>query len=154
MAVIYDKESETFYERRTVDNQVVELGMNLTDWDYNYKAWYNIYITIYNKKKDMWNNMDKKVITGRNPFKTFVTARDMFYDVEAAVLRHEFVEEGNAEEVIIYCTWVDNRRRDAYYRVLSKFGYDWGTTLNLKKKCIRKVYRIEDVNPEVFDDDE
>lgn len=152
MAVIYDKESETFYERRMINNQTIELGMNLTDWDYNYKAWYNIYITIFNKRKDMWNNMDKKVITGQNPFATFAAARDMFYDVEAAVLRHELVD-GDADEVIIYCTWVDNRRRDAYYKILSKFGYDWGTTLKLKEKCIRKVYTLEDVNPEVFNDE-
>ena len=152
MAVVYDKESETFYERRMIDNQTIELGMNLTDWDYNYKAWYNIYITIFNKRKDMWDNMDRKVITGKNPFATFAAAREMFYNVESAVLRHELVD-GNAEEVILYCTWVDNRRRDAYYRVLSKFGYDWGTTLKMKEKCIKKVYTQEDINPEVFDNE-
>ena len=150
--VIYDKENETFYERRMIDNQTIELGMNLTDWDYNYKVWYNIYITVFNKRKDMWNNMDKKVITGQNPLATFAAARDMFYNVEAAVLRHELID-GDAEEVIIYCTWVDNRRRNAYYRVLSKFGYDWGTTLKLKEKCIKKVYTLKDINPEVFDNE-
>ena len=150
MGVIYDKESETFYERREVEGQTVELGMNLADWDYNHKAWYNIYITVYNKRKDAFVNMDRKVITGKNPFATFAEARDMFKDVEAAVLRHELVE-GDAEEVIIFCTWVDNRRRDAYYRVLSRYGYDWGITLHMKQKCIRKVFTLNDVNPEVFD---
>ena len=149
MAIIYDKESETFYEQRIIDNQTIELGMNLTDWNDKHKAWYNIYLTVFNKRKDMWNNMDKKVITGKNPFATFTIARDMFYDIEAAVLRYEFVYR-DTEEVVLYCGWVDNRRRNAYYRFLSSLGYDWGTTLELKK-CIQKVYKIENVNPEVFD---
>ena len=153
MSVVYDKESDTFYERRKIGNQTIELGMNLTDWDYNYKAWYNIYLSIAEKRRDFFTNMDRKVITGKNPFATFAEARDMFKDVEAAVLRHELME-GKADEVIIFCTWVDNRRRDAYYRVLSRYGYDWGTTLHMKQKCIRKVFTLDDVNPDILEAEE
>ena len=148
MEVIYDKESDSYYQRRKIDNQTVELGMNCTDWVLEGKeTWWNIWLTIYNKRKDMYTNMDKKIITGKDPFKTFIAARDMFYDVEAEVLKRELVE-GTCEKVVIFCTWVDNRRRDAYYRVLHKHGYDWGKCSD--GKCIMKTFTLEDVNPEIL----
>jgi len=152
--VIYDEESDTYYQRRRVDNQTIELGMNCTYYSKGEEvSWFNIYITIFNKRKDMYDNMDKKIITGQNPFKNFVTAHDMFYDVEAALLQRELVKKG-IDKVIIFCTWVDNRRRDAYYRVLSRHGYYWGKTPIIKEKCIMKIYTQNDVNPEVYNDEE
>ena len=150
MEVIYDRESDQYYQRRNVDNQTVELGMNCTNWDeINKTSYWNIFLTVYNKRKDAYTNMDKKVITGQNPFATFIMARDMFYDVEAEVLKKELLY-GHSDKVIIFCTWVDNRRRDAYYRVLSKMGYNWGLTPNLKHKCIIKTFTKENLTPEVL----
>ena len=150
--VVYDREADTYYQRRRVDNQTIELGMNCTDWvEENRETWWNIYITIYNKRKDAFTNMDKKAITGKNPFKTFATARDMFYDVEAEVLKHE-LEYGHSDKVVIFCTWVDNRRRDAYYRVLHKHGYDWGKCSD--GKCIMKTFTIDDLISEIMNEEE
>lgn len=149
--VIYDKESDQYYQRRRVGNQTVELGMNCTDWvSENKETWWNIFLTIYNKRKDAFTNMDKKVITGQNPFETFITARDMFYDVEAEVLKRE-LQYGRSEKVVIFCTWVDNRRRDAYYKVLHKHGYNWGKCSS--GKCIMKTFTKENLIPEVIKDD-
>ena len=48
MEVIYDRESDQYYQRRRVDNQTIELGMNCTDWVLETKeTWWNIYITFY-----------------------------------------------------------------------------------------------------------
>lgn len=150
--VIFDRESDTYYQRRRVDNQTIELGMNCTDWvRENKETWWNIYITIYNKRKDMFSNMDKKIITGKNPFKTFVTARDMFYDVEAELLKNE-LEYGPSDKVVIFCTWVDNRRRDAYYKFLHKHGYDWGKCSD--GKCIMRTFTIADINPEILENED
>lgn len=150
--VIYDRESDQYYQRRRVGNQTIELGMNCTDWvEEKREVWFNIWISIYNKRRDAFTNMDKKVITGKNPFSTFATARDMFYDVEAEVLKRE-LESGHSDKVVIFCTWVDNRRRDAYYRVLHKHGYDWGKCSD--GKCIMKVFTPDDLIPEVLEDEE
>ena len=151
MAVEYRAEDDTYFERRRVDNQTIELGMNYYDENiHDRKSWWNVYITIFNKRKDMYSNMDKKVITGKNPFATVIAAREMFSNVEAYLLDHELVH-GGFDEVTIFCTWVDNRRRDAYYKVLSRMGYDWGRID--KEKCIMKTYRLEDINPEVLEDE-
>ena len=92
--------------------------------------------------------MDKKIITGKDPIANFLAAREMFYNVEAYLLANE-LGLGGFDEITIFCTWVDNRRRDAYYKVLSRLGYDWGTYDG--EKCIMKTYTIQDINPEVID---
>lgn len=151
MAVEYRAEDDTYFERRKVGNQTIELGINYYDENiHDRKSWWNIYITIFNKRKDMYSNMDKKVITGKNPFATVIAAREMFSNVEAYLLDHELVH-GGFDEITIFCTWVDNRRRDAYYKVLSRMGYDWGRIG--KEKCIMKTFKLEDMNPEVFEDE-
>lgn len=151
MAVEYRAEDDTYFERRRVGNQTIELGMNYYDENiHDRKSWWNVYITIFNKRKDMYTNMDKKVITGKNPFATVIAAREMFYNVEAYLLDHELVH-GGFEEITIFCTWVDNRRRDAYYKVLHRMGYEWGTID--KEKCIMKTYKLKDLNPEVLEDE-
>lgn len=145
MAVRYRKEDSTYYERRKVGNQTIELGINwLEDSDDERHSWWNVYITVFNKKKDMFKNMDKKAMTGENPLKNAIIAREMFYDVEAYLLDRELVH-GRYDTVTIICTWVNNRRRDAYYRVLSKMGYDWGAYYH--ERCIKKTYNINDINP-------
>ena len=151
MAVEYRAEDDTYFERRKIGNQTIELGINYYDENiHDRKSWWNIYITIFNKRKDMYTNMDKKIITGKNPFATVIAAREMFSNVEAYLLDHELVH-GGFDEITIFCTWVDNRRRDAYYRVLSHMGYEWGRIG--KEKCIMKTYRLEDINPEVLEDE-
>ena len=151
MAVEYRTEDDTYVSRRRVGNQTIELGMNYFDsTNNNRRSWWNVYITIFNKRKDMYSNMDKKIITGQNPIATFINAREMFYEVEAYLLDHELVH-GGFDEVTIFCTWVDNRRRDAYYKVLSRMGYSWGMVG--KEKCIMKTYKLEDVNPEVWENE-
>ena len=151
MAVEYRAEDDTYYERCRIGNQTIELGINYYDENiHDRKSWWNIYITIFNKRKDMYTNMDKKIITGKNPFATVIAAREMFSNVEAYLLDHELVH-GGFDEITIFCTWVDNRRRDAYYRVLSHMGYEWGRIG--KEKCIMKTYRLEDINPEVLEDE-
>ena len=151
MAVEYREEDDTYFERRRIGNQTIELGMNYyMENEHDRKSWWNVYITIFNKRKDMYTNMDKKAITGKNPIANFLAAREMFYDVEAYLLDHELVN-GGFDEVTIFCTWVNNRRRDAYYKVLSRMGYDWGTIDG--EKCIMKTFKYEDINPEVINDE-
>ena len=87
MAVEYRAEDDTYFERRRVDNQTIELGINYYDESiHDRHSYWNIYVTVFNKRKDMYSNMDKKIITGKNPFATVITAREMFSNVEASGL--------------------------------------------------------------------
>ena len=137
MPVIYRKEDDTYYERQKVGNQTIELGMNFHNQNlHDRKAYFNVYITIFNKRKDMYSNMDKKAITGTNPIANALTAREMFKRVEQYLLVKEFKYW---DEITIFCTWVNNRRRDAYYKVLSRWGYDWGVVDG--QKCIMRTFK-------------
>ena len=71
----------------------------------------------------------------------------------AVLTKLQFFAHGSYSDYnnIIFCTWTDTRRRDAYYKVLSRIGYDWGRIG--KEKCIMKTYRLEDINPEVLEDE-
>lgn len=141
--VIYREDDDTYYQRRKVGNQTIELGINFyTDNEHDRKSWWNIYITIFNKRKDMYSNMDKKIITGKNPIVTALTAREMFSKVEKCVIDNELTNS-SYDEITIFCTWVDNRRRDVYYKVLSRLGYDWGR-LPSGEKCIMKTYLLKE----------
>ena len=142
MNVEYREEDYTYYQRCKVDNQTIELGINFYEESLtNRKSYWNVYLTVFNKRKDMFSNMDKKIITGKNPIATFVTARRMFKNVEREVVKHELIN-GEYDEIAIFATWVDNRRRDAYYKVLHKMGYDWGVIG--KEKCIIKTFKKRD----------
>ena len=90
---------------------------------FNNSGWFNIALSIYNKTKDMYDNMDKKISTGLDPIRNVIIARKMFDAIEAYIVKKEAVNK--KRDIYIYCGWEDNRRRDAYYRVLSKKGYSY-----------------------------
>ena len=52
--------------------------------------------------------------------------------------------QDNETDVVIYAHWVDNRRRDAYYRILKKYGYKYGYVPVEKTKVIMKKYKWND----------
>ena len=51
----------------------------------------------------------------------------------------------------IFVHFVNYRRRDAYYKVLSRMGYDWGRID--KEKCIMKTYKKSDINPDIMENE-
>ena len=114
------------------------------------KIWWNVALSIYNKSKDMYSNMDKKVITGINPFLNVIVARKMFDALEAAVVNDAVY---NKRDIYIFTHWEDNRRRDAYYRVLSKKGYRYGIA-PWKQKVIMKKFKWKDYEEMLNDGDE
>ena len=71
----------------------------------------------------------------------------MFDALEATVVKNAVRYK---RDIYIYAHWEDNRRRDAYYKVLSKKGYRYGrapwTTKVIMKKFKWKDYKdmIED----------
>ena len=69
--------------------------------------------------------------------RTISTAMKAFNMLETDAIQHHC----GTENIVIYCTWLDNRRRDAYYHFLSRKGYKYGFTPDEHKKCIMKKYK-------------
>ena len=64
----------------------------------------------------------------------------MFDALEATVVEDAIA---NKRDVVIFCHWEDNRRRDAYYKVLSKKGYRYGNA-PWGQKVIMKKFKWKD----------
>lgn len=107
--------------------------------DYS-SSWWNVALSIYNKRKDMFDNMDKKLSTGKDLIRNFLVARKMFDALEAVVVEDAVNQK---RDIVIYCHWEDNRRRDAYYKVLSRKGYRYGNA-PWGQKVIMKKFKWKD----------
>ena len=107
--------------------------------DYS-SSWWNVALSIYNKRKNMYDNMDKKLSTGQDLIRNFIVARKMFDALEAKVVEDAVY---NKKDIVIFCHWVDNRRRDAYYKVLSRKGYRYGNA-PWGQKVIMKKFKWKD----------
>lgn len=121
-----------------IDNQTIEILFQFEDEYYVYnkgkkikRVIFNIALEVYNKRKHIYNNENKKLSTGKIPFTTVIKGIKMFKELEQYV-----IEDNPYQEIIFFCTWLDNRRRNAYHKILSKYGYDYGFLFN--KKCIMK----------------
>lgn len=142
---VFFNRSEWAYELNCqVENQTIWMQFGCVNFDRdedlvtNY--WWNVALSIYNKSKDMYTNMDKKLSTGIDPIRNFIVARKMFDALEAVVIEDSV---RNKKDAIIYVHWEDNRRRDAYYRVLSRKGYKYGNA-PWKQKVIMKKFKWKD----------
>ena len=141
--VYYNNDENAYELKYDIGSQTIWMQFGLC-WDESMSelsdGWFNVALSIYNKSKDMFTNMDKKLSTGLDPVRNFIVARKMFNALEATV-----VEEGvrQKKDVVIFCHWIDNRRRDAYYKVLSKKGYRYGNA-PWKQKVIMKKFKWKD----------
>lgn len=137
----YDNKTGDFYVKVPVDNQ--ELYMAFEEYASTFDTiYFNIYLNIYNKRGQMADNLAHTKITSNNPFATAATAIKSFNILEKACLSR-YNKDYN---VVIFCYWIDNRRRDAYYKYLSKKGYRYGRIPYDNSKCIIKKYKKGDYN--------
>lgn len=123
---------DTYYVLIPIDNQKMWLGFELVSEVGMETNWWNIAIAVFNKRKHAASNEQAKKLTGQNPIAELVYGRAAVRALEQYIT-DKFRDETN----IFYCTWLDNRRRDIYYRVLHKMGYDWGRN-PWNEKCIMK----------------
>lgn len=108
------------------DNQTLRLGFELTDESYDTNKW-NIYVGVYSKRKHADLNEDNKRITGKNPINTIRGGLQALNEIETYILR-DYPYQKN----IFYCTWTDNKRRNAYAFLLKKRGYSFGQLYGIK----------------------
>ncbi len=114
------------------NGQTMHMEFSLYDDTADTRQW-NIGLSVFSKRKHSSLNEDSKFITGKNPFESFGSALAAF-----KMLEHEVLDRYPHIENIIFCTWVDKRRRDAYFKVLHRIGYDYGVINGFK--CIMKHY--------------
>lgn len=121
MVVQYNSENDKYFIKERIGNQTVKLVFQMHDWNQD-TIFFNVYLTLYNKHNQIISNEAEVKITGENPLQTFFVVRKAFKYLVWKVLD----EYSWKYDLIIYCTWLDNRRRDAYYKYLSTKGYQYG----------------------------
>ena len=136
MEVVYDRENEWYIVKEKIDNQTFFMEFQIYDRTDD-TIYFNICMGVYNKRKHADHNENEARMTGQNPIKTVITAMRAF-----DLLEKEVINSYKGHRKHISCCWVDNRRRDAYYRFLSKRGYQYGKIGNMK--CIYKIYEVND----------
>lgn len=134
MEVIYDKRNEWYVVKEKIDNQTFFMEFQIYD-ETDDTVYFNICMGVYNKRKHAGRNENEARITGSNPMKTVAIAMKAFDMLEEEVLYRRKDKRKH-----ISCGWVDNRRRDAYYKFLSRKGYQYGNIDGYK--CIYKVYEV------------
>ena len=132
MEAYYDRDTGYIVKEKMSNGQTFYMAFEDLEETEDTIYW-NICLSVYSKRKHIEINENEVRITGKNPMESVVMALKAFKILEETILkRYPFHTN------IIYCTWVDNRRRNAYYKFLSKKGYEYGRLEG--KKVIMKVF--------------
>ena len=135
MEVKWNGELQETYVKEPIGNQTFYMAFQEEQLSSD-TIYINVYMTLYNKKTQIEENENQIKTTGKNPLATLAAARQAFDMLELDALQ----VHNDKYNVIIACTWLDNRRRDIYYWFLSRRGYRYGKTPT-NKKCIFKKYK-------------
>ena len=125
-----------------IGNQTLHMEFDMNYWTMD-SIWFNVYMTLYNKKSQIKSNENHIKMTGTSPMETVAATLKAFKKLEQEVLWRY----NTKYNIIVHCTWLDKRRRDAYYKVLSRWGYRYGKdpfdgTKWIFKKCISWNIRV------------
>lgn len=132
----WDQENDEYYIKVPMkNNQIFSMYLQEIDWTID-TSYFNLAMNLYDKRKKAAENEDLVKTTGKQDFlQTYIIAKKCFEKLEQTCLR-----EFHYTNVVIYCYWTDNRRKDIYYHFLSKRGYRYGRDL-ANKKCIYKKFK-------------
>ena len=134
MIVEYNQENDEYFIKERIDNQTIKMVFQMYDWTED-TVYFNVYLTLYNKRNQIEANETLIKSTGTNPLTSFFVARKAF-----KLLLYKVLDEYSYKyDIIVFCTWLDNRCRDAYYKYLSTKGYRYGRIG--REKCIFKRYK-------------
>ena len=123
MDILWDREEYAYIAKEKLSNgqTLFMMFQELEDTKLDYLN-YNVVVGVYTKRKSAGYNEENALITGHSPWESAIKGIKMFDEMEKHVIQ-EAQEEGKG--INIYVHWVNNRRRDAYYKVLSKRGYSY-----------------------------
>ena len=119
--IYWDEKEFEYYTDIKIDNQILHMAFEQYESSLD-TVYFNIYMTLYSKRKDIIKNEEYVKSTGKNPMKTIVLARRAFDLLENECIRG-FSRDYN---VVISCWWLDNKRQKVYERILTKKGYKFG----------------------------
>lgn len=128
MKPTFDRENDLWFLREKLGNgQTIFMSFERTDSSMD-TDYYNVALCVVSKRKQIDSAFDSAAMTGRNPLQTIALAREMFAALE------EWVTELYSQSchVVVYCTWLDRRRREVYHRFLSRRGYRYGMLFGRK----------------------
>ena len=134
MKVIYNREEDEWFVKERIGNQTLRMAFTMTDWNDD-TIHFNIYLTLYNKRGQIAGNEAEVKSTGENPVKTFFVARKAFW----ALLNEVIYRYNDRYDLVVYCCWLDNRRREVYNKFLTPLGFRYGIIDN--EKCLFKRYK-------------
>lgn len=130
----YDYKNRTYYIKEKIHNQTMIMQFEECDRSLD-MTYYNVVLGVYNKRKHAQKNEDNAIVTGKYPFETVAKAVKAFNLLEQEVIKeNKFYNR----KIMIIISWVDNRRRDIYYKYLSKRGYKYEVVDGQKFIC--KIY--------------
>lgn len=134
MNVKYDYKNRTYYIKEKIHNKTMIMQFEECDRSLD-MVYYNVVLGVYNKRKHAQKNEDNAIVTGKYPFETVANAVRALNLLEQEVIKeNKFYDK----KVMIMISWVDNRRRDIYYKYLSKRGYKYEVVDGQKFIC--KIY--------------
>lgn len=119
--VIYDRKNSKYYIKEKIEDQTFLMEFQEDFHLPTNTLYYNVWLTITNKRKHWQRNEDLKLSTGKYAFISAKWTINAFDELEKRVIE----ENINDYNIVIYCWWTDNRRRDVYYKVLSRKGYTY-----------------------------
>ena len=129
-----------FYRcREKIGKQTLELRFYKYWYDYDTNTiYFSIMLSVHNKRKHLERDMGNKAITGQNPFKNAVIGLRMFEAMEKKT-----VEDFSYQNIVIFCSWLDKRRREAYEKILIEKSKSTKVEIN------QEVYEKLQLNVEV-----
>ena len=77
MVVQYNSENDEYFIKERIGNQTVKLVFQMHDWNQD-TIFFNVYLTLYNKRNQIISNEAEVKITGENPLQTFFIVRKAF----------------------------------------------------------------------------
>ena len=135
MKVEWNSDEDECFINKRIGNQTLHMAFQMTEWSSD-TIHFNIYLTLYNKRGQIVSNENEVKSTGLDPVNTFFVARRAFW----ALLHEVFCQFNDRYDLIVYCNWLDNRRREVYYKFLAPLGFRYGRDI-FGEKCIFKRYK-------------
>ncbi|WP_026395315.1 hypothetical protein [Acetobacterium malicum] len=112
-------EYRNYFDVKKMDSgQTIKIEFQ-EEWTKNI-VYFNIFLVIKHKNKSTYPALEQ---TGKDGLKGLIWAKNKVLEFEKFI---KSLPRYKNSKVIIICRWDDNRRRNAYYYGLSKFGYKYG----------------------------
>lgn len=135
MEVQYNYINDEYFVEEKYDGQIYHMSFYGGTNNKEDLAAFGVYLYITSKRKHEPNFENEIQETGKHPFYSVKWAIKAFNQLEQEVLNEELEKY---KKVIIFVRWIDNRRRDAYYKILNRKGYEYNFYNG--KKCIAKEF--------------